>query len=162
VKGFSAFCRRGAGCRLAGDSQTAPRSECTENSGLRHATIANENHVFCCPGYTWVPSGGFRVVYEYANQLVSRGPMYFPPPSPAKNLFSCEARYSGTPPPCEIPTSWNYLQFQLSIGTRSNKRVSWCLLRLRRRYILIRCPSQLLATLNQFFNVQKPKEKNSI
>jgi len=28
---------------------------------------------FLLPGYTWVPSGGFRVVYEYANQLVSRG-----------------------------------------------------------------------------------------
>src|ERR1051326_3008944 len=25
------------------------------------------------PGYMWGPSGGYRVVYEYANQLVARG-----------------------------------------------------------------------------------------
>jgi glycosyltransferase involved in cell wall biosynthesis len=28
---------------------------------------------FLMPGYVWGPSGGFRVVYEYANRLVSRG-----------------------------------------------------------------------------------------
>lgn len=28
---------------------------------------------FLMPCYMWVPSGGFRVVYEYANRLVSRG-----------------------------------------------------------------------------------------
>ncbi len=28
---------------------------------------------FLMPGYMWGPSGGFRVVYEYANRLVSRG-----------------------------------------------------------------------------------------
>ena len=28
---------------------------------------------FLMPCYCWVPSGGFRVVYEYANQLVARG-----------------------------------------------------------------------------------------
>jgi len=28
---------------------------------------------FLLPGYAWFPSGGFRVVYEYANRLVSRG-----------------------------------------------------------------------------------------
>ena len=28
---------------------------------------------FLMPGYMWGPSGGYRVVYEYANQLVSRG-----------------------------------------------------------------------------------------
>jgi glycosyltransferase involved in cell wall biosynthesis len=28
---------------------------------------------FLMPGYTWGPSGGYRVVYEYANQLVARG-----------------------------------------------------------------------------------------
>lgn len=28
---------------------------------------------FLMPGYAWVPSGGFKVVYEYANQLVARG-----------------------------------------------------------------------------------------
>jgi glycosyltransferase involved in cell wall biosynthesis len=28
---------------------------------------------FLMPGYMWGPSGGYRVVYEYANQLVARG-----------------------------------------------------------------------------------------
>src|SRR5437899_5887378 len=28
---------------------------------------------FLMPSYMWGPSGGYRVVYEYANQLVSRG-----------------------------------------------------------------------------------------
>jgi L-malate glycosyltransferase len=28
---------------------------------------------FLMPCYMWVPSGGFRIVYEYANQLVARG-----------------------------------------------------------------------------------------
>ncbi len=28
---------------------------------------------FLAPGYTWGPSGGIRVVYEYANRLVERG-----------------------------------------------------------------------------------------
>jgi O-antigen/teichoic acid export membrane protein/glycosyltransferase involved in cell wall biosynthesis len=28
---------------------------------------------FLLPGYPWYPSGGFRVVYEYANRLVERG-----------------------------------------------------------------------------------------
>jgi len=28
---------------------------------------------FVLPGYSWKPVGGFRVVYEYANQLVDRG-----------------------------------------------------------------------------------------
>jgi L-malate glycosyltransferase len=28
---------------------------------------------FLMPGYMWGPSGGYRVVYEYANQLVGRG-----------------------------------------------------------------------------------------
>ena len=28
---------------------------------------------FLMPGYQWVPSGGFKVVYEYANRLVDRG-----------------------------------------------------------------------------------------
>lgn len=28
---------------------------------------------FLMPCYMWAPSGGFRIVYEYANQLVSRG-----------------------------------------------------------------------------------------
>ncbi len=28
---------------------------------------------FLAPGYTWIPSGGIRVVYEYANRLVARG-----------------------------------------------------------------------------------------
>jgi glycosyltransferase involved in cell wall biosynthesis len=28
---------------------------------------------FLMPGYMWGPSGGFKVVYEYANRLVSRG-----------------------------------------------------------------------------------------
>jgi glycosyltransferase involved in cell wall biosynthesis len=28
---------------------------------------------FLMPGYMWGPSGGYRVVYEYANRLVSRG-----------------------------------------------------------------------------------------
>lgn len=28
---------------------------------------------FLMPGYTYGPSGGFRIVYEYANQLVTRG-----------------------------------------------------------------------------------------
>jgi glycosyltransferase involved in cell wall biosynthesis len=28
---------------------------------------------FLMPGYMWGPSGGYKVVYEYANQLVSRG-----------------------------------------------------------------------------------------
>lgn len=28
---------------------------------------------FLMPCYCWVPSGGFRVVYEYANRLVARG-----------------------------------------------------------------------------------------
>src|SRR5260370_14667426 len=28
---------------------------------------------FLMPGYIWGPSGGFKVVYEYANRLVSRG-----------------------------------------------------------------------------------------
>lgn len=28
---------------------------------------------FLLPGYAWGPSGGFRVVYEYANRLVARG-----------------------------------------------------------------------------------------
>src|SRR5690348_726186 len=28
---------------------------------------------FLMPAYMWGPSGGYRVVYEYANQLVSRG-----------------------------------------------------------------------------------------
>lgn len=28
---------------------------------------------FLLPGYRWGPSGGFRMVYEYANQLVARG-----------------------------------------------------------------------------------------
>lgn len=28
---------------------------------------------FVLPGYPWAPVGGFRVVYEYANQLVARG-----------------------------------------------------------------------------------------
>ena len=28
---------------------------------------------FLVPGYIWSPSGGIRVIYEYANQLVSRG-----------------------------------------------------------------------------------------
>jgi glycosyltransferase involved in cell wall biosynthesis len=28
---------------------------------------------FLMPSYTWAPSGGFRVVYEYANRLASRG-----------------------------------------------------------------------------------------
>lgn len=28
---------------------------------------------FLMPGYTWTPSGGFRVIYEYANRLVDRG-----------------------------------------------------------------------------------------
>jgi glycosyltransferase involved in cell wall biosynthesis len=28
---------------------------------------------FLMPGYNWVPSGGYRVVYEYANHLVARG-----------------------------------------------------------------------------------------
>ncbi len=28
---------------------------------------------FLMPGYMWSPSGGYRVVYEYANQLVGRG-----------------------------------------------------------------------------------------
>ena len=28
---------------------------------------------FLMPGYTWFPSGGYRVIYEYANQLVARG-----------------------------------------------------------------------------------------
>jgi glycosyltransferase involved in cell wall biosynthesis len=28
---------------------------------------------FLMPGYNWDPSGGFRVVYEYANRLVNRG-----------------------------------------------------------------------------------------
>ena len=28
---------------------------------------------FLMPGYMWGPSGGFRVVYEYSNRLVSRG-----------------------------------------------------------------------------------------
>lgn len=44
---------------------------------------------FLLPCYCWVPSGGFRVVYEYANQLVARGHsvtvihprrLAFPPP----------------------------------------------------------------------------------
>src|ERR1700730_4607054 len=28
---------------------------------------------FLMPAYMWGPSGGYRVVYEYANQLVARG-----------------------------------------------------------------------------------------
>lgn len=28
---------------------------------------------FLMPGYTWGPSGGYRVIYEYANRLVARG-----------------------------------------------------------------------------------------
>ena len=28
---------------------------------------------FLMPGYTWSPSGGFKIVYEYANRLVKRG-----------------------------------------------------------------------------------------
>jgi len=28
---------------------------------------------FLLPGYTWIPSGGYRVVYEHANRLVARG-----------------------------------------------------------------------------------------
>lgn len=47
------------------------------------------NITFLLPCYCWVPSGGFRVVYEYANQLVARGHqvtvihprrLAFPPP----------------------------------------------------------------------------------
>ena len=28
---------------------------------------------FLMPGYMWTPSGGYRVIYEYANRLVDRG-----------------------------------------------------------------------------------------
>src|SRR5690349_3027334 len=28
---------------------------------------------FLMPGYMWFPSGGYRVIYEYANRLVARG-----------------------------------------------------------------------------------------
>jgi glycosyltransferase involved in cell wall biosynthesis len=46
---------------------------------------------FLMPGYMWGPSGGYRVVYEYANQLVSRGhevavvhPRHLPSAPPVK------------------------------------------------------------------------------
>lgn len=35
--------------------------------------IAPMRITFVMPGYVWGPSGGARVIYEYANQLVSRG-----------------------------------------------------------------------------------------
>jgi glycosyltransferase involved in cell wall biosynthesis len=35
--------------------------------------IAPMKITFLMPGYVWGPSGGARVIYEYANQLVSRG-----------------------------------------------------------------------------------------
>jgi L-malate glycosyltransferase len=50
---------------------------------------------FLMPCYMWVPSGGFRVVYEYANRLVARGhqvtvvhprALKFPPPPSRKTL----------------------------------------------------------------------------
>ena len=49
---------------------------------------------FLLPGYAWFPSGGFRVVYEYANRLVSRGhhvtvvhPRHLKFLPPAKRVF---------------------------------------------------------------------------
>lgn len=50
---------------------------------------------FLMPCYTWTPSGGFRVVYEYANRLVARGHrvtvihprrLKFPPPPSEERL----------------------------------------------------------------------------
>ena len=49
---------------------------------------------FLMPSYMWRPSGGYRVVYEYANQLVTRGhqvtivhPRHLELPLPAKPTF---------------------------------------------------------------------------
>jgi len=58
----------------------------------------------------------------------------------------------------------NYLQFQLSIGTPIDKKVKLVFARFGRTYIPdFGCPLRnSWQTFNQFFNVQKPKRKNSI
>jgi L-malate glycosyltransferase len=78
------------------------------------------NVSFLLPGYPWEPVGGFRVVYEYANQLVERGhgvtvvhPRRLrnwtpaPPPGVRKKLLVRAAKLAGTvvhPRP-----SWQYV-----------------------------------------------------
>jgi glycosyltransferase involved in cell wall biosynthesis len=62
--------RRGIASQTTGNRLNSLNARSTIDFMAQQAPL---RITFLLPGYTWVPSGGFRVVYEYANQLVSLG-----------------------------------------------------------------------------------------
>ena len=72
---------------------------------------------FCLPGFSRVPEGGFKVVYEYANKLVSRG-------HEVSIVFAISDSFRGVPLPSSL---------KQTIGTRMiSKMPSWFKLDMRR------------------------------